>query len=80
MNPWLSYQCISNWCTVIDVIDVFSNQFTSWIQLVKWSFHLSGDNVAQAMHIYGATRIGHGYRSIGTEAADIWDLMGYSNV
>lgn len=27
-----------------------------------------GDNVAQAMHIYGATRIGHGYRSIGTEA------------
>lgn len=27
-----------------------------------------GDNVAQAMNIYGATRIGHGYRSIGTEA------------
>eukprot|EP00438_Fugacium_kawagutii_P034898 Skav224144 [mRNA] locus=scaffold462:297070:303258:- [translate_table: standard] len=28
----------------------------------------SGDNVTQAMDIYGATRIGHGYRSLGTEA------------
>ncbi|CAK9085835.1 Adenosine deaminase (Adenosine aminohydrolase) [Durusdinium trenchii] len=27
-----------------------------------------GDNVTQAMEVYGATRIGHGYRSLGTEA------------
>ena len=49
-------------------------------------FHLSGDNVAQAMNIYGATRIGHGYRSIGTEAAgkccriSVWDSMGQTRV
>lgn len=28
----------------------------------------AGDNVTQAMEVYGATRIGHGYRSLGTEA------------
>ena len=47
---------------------------------------MSGDNVAQAMNIYGATRIGHGYRSIGTEAASkcyrifMWDGMGQTRV
>ena len=27
-----------------------------------------GDNVSRAMDVYGASRIGHGYRSVGSEA------------
>ena len=32
------------------------------------STRLPGENVRRAMNIYGATRIGHGYRSVGSEA------------
>ena len=46
--------------------EVLSRVFCAWHRPHFWR----GDNVRFAMDAYGATRIGHGYRSVGSEAYD----------
>ena len=62
-NKFIYYDTVFHWCVQWFPVFLENRVEALFVNL----FPVTGTNVQEAMDIYGATRIGHGYRSLETQ-------------